>query len=227
MLLSAEQRLAAGDAVQAKTLAQQALDEKTDDPGNAYFILAQAAIMSRDIDGARTNFERAIDSAHETRVLAWSHIYLGRICDLQEDRQSALSSLPGSIEPRALRCPGQKPRRKRASNSHTNRIVGASRAAEKMPETSKISGCNQGDSMNRGTTVVVMLGLATAMFARQQTPATTTPAAGQQGATQKDSRRPARRGKRPPQAKTQAEFDAYKAAAANAADPVGAGKSRR
>ena len=106
LLLTAEQRLAAGDAEQAKTLAQQALDEKTDDPGNAYFILAQAAIMSRDIDGARTNFERAIDSAHETRVLAWSHIYLGRICDLQEDRQSALThyraaltlgaSLPGA-----------------------------------------------------------------------------------------------------------------------------------
>jgi hypothetical protein len=106
ILLSAEQRLAAGDAAEAKTLAQQALDEKTDDPGNAFFILAQAAIMSRDIDGARTNFERAIDSTHEPRVLAWSHIYLGRICDLQEDRESALShyraalsigaSLPGA-----------------------------------------------------------------------------------------------------------------------------------
>ena len=73
--------------------------------------------------------------------------------------------------------------------------------------------------MNRGTTVVVMLGLATAMFARQQTPATTTPAAGQQGAAQNAAAAPPQ-GKRPPQAKTQAEFDAYKAAAANAADPV-------
>lgn len=106
LLVSAEQRLIAGDAAQAKTLAQQALDDKTDDPGNAYFILAQAAIMSRDIDGARTNFQRAIDSTREARVQAWSHIYLGRICDLQEDRESALShyraaltigaSLPGA-----------------------------------------------------------------------------------------------------------------------------------
>lgn len=68
--------------------------------------------------------------------------------------------------------------------------------------------------MKRAILVVVVLGLATAMFARQQTPATTTPAAGQQGAAQA-----APQGKLPPQAKTQAEFDAYKAAAANANDP--------
>jgi tetratricopeptide (TPR) repeat protein len=71
--------------------------------------------------------------------------------------------------------------------------------------------------MNRALTVVVMLGLTTAMFAQSQTPAQTTPAGGQQGAATPNA--PAA-GKRPPQAKTQAEFDAYKVAAANTSDPV-------
>ena len=43
LLLTAQQRLASGDVEGAKKLAQQALDEKNEDPGRALFILAQAA----------------------------------------------------------------------------------------------------------------------------------------------------------------------------------------
>jgi len=90
LLVTAEQRLAAGDAATAQKLAQEALDEKTEDSGRALFILAQAATMNRDLDGARSYFERTLTVAHEPKVLAWSHIYLGRIFDLQEDRDAAL-----------------------------------------------------------------------------------------------------------------------------------------
>ena len=90
LLLTAEQRLATGDAEGAKKLAQQALDEKNEDPGRALFILAQVAAMNRDMQGARSYFEQAIGVAKEPSVVAWSHIYLGRICDLQEDRAAAL-----------------------------------------------------------------------------------------------------------------------------------------
>jgi hypothetical protein len=90
LLLTAQQRLAAGDAEGAKKLAQQALDEKNEDPGRAYFILAQVAAQDHDMKGARGYFEQAAGATKEPSVVAWSHIYLGRICDLQEDREAAL-----------------------------------------------------------------------------------------------------------------------------------------
>ena len=86
LLVTAEQRLSSGDSEGAKKLAQQALDEKKEDPGRALFILAQVATMNRDMQGARNYFEQALGVAHEPKVVAWSHIYLGRIFDLQEDR---------------------------------------------------------------------------------------------------------------------------------------------
>jgi tetratricopeptide (TPR) repeat protein len=90
LLLTAEQRLSAGDAHSAQKLAQEALDEKSEDPGRALFILAQVATMNRDMQGARNYFQRALEVAREPKVVAWSHIYLGRIFDLQEDRAAAL-----------------------------------------------------------------------------------------------------------------------------------------
>jgi hypothetical protein len=97
LLVTAEQRLSSGDSEAAKKLAQQALDEKKEDPGRALFILAQVATMNRDIQGARSYFEKALDVAHEPKVLAWSHIYLGRIFDLQEDREAALNQYRAAL----------------------------------------------------------------------------------------------------------------------------------
>jgi len=42
------------------------------------------------MEGARTYFQRAIEAAREPQVIAWSHIYLGRIFDLKENRPAAL-----------------------------------------------------------------------------------------------------------------------------------------
>ena len=90
LLIAAEQRLSAGDTASAQKLAQQALQENIEDQGRALFILAQVATMNRDIQGARNYFQRALEVAQEPKVVAWSHIYLGRIFDLQEDREAAL-----------------------------------------------------------------------------------------------------------------------------------------
>jgi tetratricopeptide (TPR) repeat protein len=90
LLVTAEQRLSAGDSAAAQKLAQQALEEKNEDPGRALFILAEVATHNSDMQGARNYFERAIQVAHEPKVVAWSHIYLGRIFDLQADRAAAL-----------------------------------------------------------------------------------------------------------------------------------------
>jgi tetratricopeptide (TPR) repeat protein len=97
LLLNAERRLAAGDRETAQKLAQQALDEKQEDSGRALFILAQVATANRDMEGARTYFERALETAHEPKVIVWSHIYLGRIFDLKENRDAALDQYRAAL----------------------------------------------------------------------------------------------------------------------------------
>ena len=100
LLAKAQDRLSAGDVTTAEQLAKEALAEKVEDPGRALFILAQVSSANRNVDAAQNYFEQAIRSTNEPRVIAWSHIYLGRILDLraQNDdeengtlRQQALS----------------------------------------------------------------------------------------------------------------------------------------
>jgi tetratricopeptide (TPR) repeat protein len=97
LLLNAERRLAAGDPETAQKLAQKALDEKEEDSGRALFILAEVATANRDMDGARKYFEQALQSAQEPEVIAWSHIYLGRIFDLREDRFAAVDQYRAAL----------------------------------------------------------------------------------------------------------------------------------
>lgn len=98
LLIAAEKRLSAGDPGTAQKLAQQALDEQREDPGRALFILAQVASMNRDMEGARDYFQRALGVAKEPKVIAWSHIYLGRIFDLRDDREAAVGHYQAALE---------------------------------------------------------------------------------------------------------------------------------
>jgi tetratricopeptide (TPR) repeat protein len=97
LLLNAERRLAAGDPETAQKLAQKALDDQEGDSGRALFILAEVATANRDMEGARTYFEKALQTAHEPKVIAWSHIYLGRIFDLKEDRLAAVDEYRAAL----------------------------------------------------------------------------------------------------------------------------------
>lgn len=86
----AEESLASGDLNGARQLADAALANPQQDHARALFILARAATLGRDMQGARAYFERTLEVAHEPRMVAWSHIYLARILDLQESREEAL-----------------------------------------------------------------------------------------------------------------------------------------
>jgi len=91
----AEARLAAGDYATASAMARQLLtmssSDQTVDTGRANFILARAAILTGHPDEAMAGFQKAAATAKETRILAWSHIYLGRMMDLDCKRDEALS----------------------------------------------------------------------------------------------------------------------------------------
>ena len=96
----AEQRLASGDPAGAQKLAMEALSNprSNEDQGRAFFILARAATLSGDMEGARGYFERSVQSAHDPRTLAWSHIYLGRIFDIQEKREQAVAHYRAALQ---------------------------------------------------------------------------------------------------------------------------------
>jgi tetratricopeptide (TPR) repeat protein len=93
----AEARLAAGDVATASSLAQQALAVKSDsleaiaNDARADFILARAAALTGHPDDAISDFQKTLSTSKEPRLLAWSHIYLGRMLDLSCKRDEALA----------------------------------------------------------------------------------------------------------------------------------------
>ena len=93
----AEARLAAGDVATASAMARQVLTVRTDsldavaDGARANFILARAAIMTGHPEDAISDFQKTLATSKAPRLLAWSHIYLGRMLDLDCKRDEAIS----------------------------------------------------------------------------------------------------------------------------------------
>jgi hypothetical protein len=86
----AELDLIRGDPKTATSLSQTALKEHTADPARANFILARASLMAGNIDDAESAFKETVRLSTDPRMLAWSHIYLGRILDVEEKREDAM-----------------------------------------------------------------------------------------------------------------------------------------
>jgi tetratricopeptide (TPR) repeat protein len=102
----AEARLAAGDVATATAMARQVLAVHADtldavaDEARANFILARAAIMTGHPEEAINGFQRTIATTKEPRLVAWSHIYLGRMLDLDCKRDEALTEYKAALESR-------------------------------------------------------------------------------------------------------------------------------
>jgi len=93
----AEMKLMKGDTDGAGALAQQSVDDKSGDPGRANFILARVAIIHRDVPTAQHDFEETIRLSRDPRTLAWSHIYLGRIYDIEDQRDQAINEYRAAL----------------------------------------------------------------------------------------------------------------------------------
>jgi len=93
----AERELASGNVAAAEKLAHEALAAK-EDPAQAYFVLARTASLSGNMQGAQENFEKALSATKDPRVAAWCHIYLGRILDLQEEREAAVAQYQAALK---------------------------------------------------------------------------------------------------------------------------------
>ncbi len=93
----AERELASGNPAAAEKLAQEAL-AANEDAAKAYFVLARTASLSGNMQGAQENFQKALSATKDPRVAAWCHIYLGRILDLQEEREAAVAQYQAALK---------------------------------------------------------------------------------------------------------------------------------
>ena len=93
----AEMKLSTGDIPGASQMAQQVLDHQSDtvasatDSARAWFIMARISAMTGHPEQAIDDFQKTLATSKEQRLLAWSHIYLGRMLDLDCKRDQALS----------------------------------------------------------------------------------------------------------------------------------------
>jgi tetratricopeptide (TPR) repeat protein len=93
----AELKLMKGDVAGADALAQKALDTHTGDAGRADFILARVDLMNGKIDDAMATFRKTLAATKDSRTLAWSHIYLGRILDVEDQRDDAIAEYKAAL----------------------------------------------------------------------------------------------------------------------------------
>jgi tetratricopeptide (TPR) repeat protein len=92
----AERALAGGNPEGATQLAQEAL-AANEDPARCYFVLATAASLSGNMQDAKDDFAKAASSSKDPHIVAWSHIYLGRILDLQDEREAAIEQYKAAL----------------------------------------------------------------------------------------------------------------------------------
>ena len=112
----AEAQLSNGNVAGATAIAQTVLAKDADsvaaaDTSRAHFILARADLMSvhpgesedaaeKTIGLAVSQFQKTLATSKDQRLLAWSHIYLGRILDLECKRDQALAEYKAAMAAR-------------------------------------------------------------------------------------------------------------------------------
>lgn len=104
----AEAKLSTGDVATASAMAKKVLAQPSDtvqwtaDAARAHFILARADLLSvhpgeseddaeKTVGEAVSEFQKTLETSKDQRLLAWSHIYLGRVLDLECKRDAAVA----------------------------------------------------------------------------------------------------------------------------------------
>jgi len=103
-LVEGNRELEQKDGAAAAATFERVLSKYPDDP-RAMYGLAIASVVSGDGDRAKDLFERITSAASadksaepvDPRILTWSHVYLGRIYDLQDQRDLAVSEYRAAL----------------------------------------------------------------------------------------------------------------------------------
>ena len=94
----AEMKLMQGDAPAAEELASKALaDPAGDHAEGQLYPLARIALLQRQPEEAMSHFQATLSSARNPHTVAWAHIYLGRLYDVQPDRRKAVQEYQAAL----------------------------------------------------------------------------------------------------------------------------------
>ena len=124
MLAEGDHQIALQDAPAAIAAFQKVLAKDPDD-ARANFGLAIASLLNHDADHAQELFEKLVaapssagggavnsTSGSDPAILAWSHVYLGRLHDFAEERDQALTEYRAALAitgaPEAARVAAQR-----------------------------------------------------------------------------------------------------------------------
>jgi hypothetical protein len=101
----AEMDLAKGNPGDAADLAEKEMQLPQGDHGRATYVLARIDLMRGNPDKAMEGFTSALKMTKDPRTLAWSHIYLGRLYDIETtpERDKALAEYKAALEVRDSR----------------------------------------------------------------------------------------------------------------------------
>ena len=140
-----EMKLMKGDKDGATEIAEKVLSDPKGDHAQANYLLARINLLDQDPDDAVTHFRAALDTSRDPRTLAWCHIYLGRLYDMQQepDRKKAVAEYRLALNLRderpdtkaaaeaGLRQPFAPPKREVAPSDDDNTPVDPTGKAEK------------------------------------------------------------------------------------------------
>ena len=102
----AESKLSDGDVAGAAAIARQVLAQPATTPqaiaaeARAHFIMARVDLLNGKPDQAVDDFQRTLDLSKQPREVSWSHIYLGRILDLECNRDAAVAEYKDAMASR-------------------------------------------------------------------------------------------------------------------------------
>jgi tetratricopeptide (TPR) repeat protein len=107
LLAEGDRAIALKDVAGAKKAFEQVLAKDPNQP-RALYGVAIASILAGDADDAKQDFEKVVTQASkgglvtsadavDPGLLTWSHIYLGRIFDVEDDRESAIKEYRAAL----------------------------------------------------------------------------------------------------------------------------------
>lgn len=98
-MMLAEKKMLEGDLDGAEAIAEKALADPRQDHGDAMFVKARVSLMENDPKESESDFKDVLASSRNPRVLAWAHIYLGRLYDTKQptERQMAVTQYKAAL----------------------------------------------------------------------------------------------------------------------------------
>jgi tetratricopeptide (TPR) repeat protein len=101
----AEMDLFKGDLPAAADLAGKVMEDPKGDHGRAQYVLARIQLIERHPQDAMDEFEEALTLTKDPRTMAWCHIYLGRLYDLElpPERDKAIAEYKTALKVRDSR----------------------------------------------------------------------------------------------------------------------------